>query len=106
VTTQSPADSETTASAEYPQPIAELSRHRSIAVHRRTLQRALDNDPTAPDPQRTDDQGRRYYLPSLVVDWWPRRRRPGRPRPAAPADTGTASARTADQPCVQQAGAQ
>ncbi|MEU3978370.1 hypothetical protein [Streptomyces bacillaris] len=71
---------------DYPLPVARIAR--ALGVHRRTLQRALVNDPTAPAPADRNDHGHPLYLHQPVTAWWPTRRQSGRPRtpPPQPAD--------------------
>ncbi|MEW1699400.1 MULTISPECIES: hypothetical protein [unclassified Streptomyces] len=71
----------------YPLPVARIARE--LDVHRRTLQRALQNDPGAPRPADHTDNGHPLYLAQAVKDWWPLRRLRGRPAQAPPAGPNT-----------------
>jgi hypothetical protein len=67
---------------DYPLPVARIAR--ALGVHRRTLQRALLNDPAAPGHADRNDRGHPLYLYQPVADWWPKRRQGGRPRNGPP----------------------
>ncbi|MEU5138027.1 helix-turn-helix domain-containing protein [Streptomyces californicus] len=70
------------------QPVHQAQIARYLGVHRETLNRALRNDPAAPQPA-PGTGGRRWRYADIHA-WWPRRRsrgqgpRTGGPEPAPP----------------------
>ncbi|MFE1130067.1 hypothetical protein ACFW6R_25690 [Streptomyces albidoflavus] len=52
---------------------------RLLGVGNPTLNRALANDPAAPDPANPHADGKPRYDVREVLDWWPDRRRAGSP---------------------------
>ncbi|WP_217230767.1 helix-turn-helix domain-containing protein [Streptomyces anulatus] len=67
------------------QPVHQAQIARYLGVHRETLNRALRNDPAAPQPAPgTDGRGRLWRYADIYA-WWPRRRSRGQyPRAAEP----------------------
>lgn len=68
-----------------PRPLTVAELARALRVEHSALYRALRSDPAAPAPADTTDTGRPLYDRQLVADWWPNRRRRGRPRATPPA---------------------
>ncbi|MER5985678.1 helix-turn-helix domain-containing protein [Streptomyces sp. NPDC001787] len=65
------------------QPVHQAQIARYLGVHRETLNRALRNDPAAPEPAPGTD-GRRWRYAEIYA-WWPQRRSRGQyPRTTGP----------------------